>query len=912
MLRLRQFEGRRRQAQQATDSLPIDSVNAAKQLLASKDASKVPWDEQICDAVHLVFHYFIHSFKKSAAPNADGRPVEAASASSSTAAQHQLELEREAAQTPYYINKMYQTFIASDNKNLQIDTDDLARFPDGGMELTRWIQHKPTEVLAVLDLWLLSHIHSTASFQNALANTDVSNRLFRVVFCRWPYLSGIRSLRACDMNKFVKLKGIVTRRSGMIPKLKELFVACAMCGYRLSETPVAIVEGQKLQIPRRCPECQGNNFVADRVLTKYADMQRLTVQETPGSVPAGRAPRSRQVIVMGELVDQVKPGEEVEVTGIYKTKFDEELNVRTSFPVFATEIIANNITRSEEDILTVLTAEDLNKIRALSRERNIRDRIIASIAPSLWGAKPVKRAIAYALFGGVPKGRPVGDQEAARASQAAGKNLGGGGHQIRGDINVLFLGDPGLGKSQALQYVHQTYPRTVLTTGKGASAVGLTAGVRRDPNSGEWTIEGGAMVLADTGICLIDEFDKMSDTDRVSIHEAMEQQSISISKAGIVATLRARCSMIAAANPRFGRYHPSLTFKENVNLSDPILSRFDLIAVLRDIPSLEEDHRLAEYVVSNHQLNHPIYSADLGDEAEERRKMLVEEMFGSLAHETIDQELLKKYIVYARKHVHPRLLDPSIVETTLSSFYARMRQTVSRAGGVPITLRHVESTIRLAEANAKMRLSSTVTALDVDYAIATMLDSFISSQRKAVAAELSSHFPRYRALARGSWDLLTETAKRLIAENVERKLTEIAAIEAKRLVVLEREQRTHSRARPTSATQEQELEVDHIKSVQASLAAVQLGTLATVSQVKFEQEAMRRHRFSRQSIEKWYQSSQFKAQWIIDMTPDGVASISSRSWRPGSRPRAVASSATEAVREARKAGRLNPPRVIAA
>merc|ERR1719362_1120282 len=215
------------------------------------------------------------------------------------------------------------------------------------------------------------------------------------------------------------------------------------------------------------------------------------------------------------------------------------------------------------------------------------ERVIASIAPSIYGHHYIKRAIAFSLFGGHTK---------------QGKN---NKHRIRGDINVLIMGDPGVGKSQFLKYTEKIAFRSVYSTGKGASAVGLTASVRRDTMSGEWTLQGGALVLADRGTCLIDEFDKMNEKDRVSIHEAMEQQTISVSKAGIIATLQARCAVIAAANPIRGRYDSSLTFIENVDLTDPILSRFDVLAVVRDKVDAINDEMLANFVVGSHMKYHP-------------------------------------------------------------------------------------------------------------------------------------------------------------------------------------------------------------------------------------------------------------------------------------------------------------------
>lgn len=228
-----------------------------------------------------------------------------------------------------------------------------------------------------------------------------------------------------------------------------------------------------------------------------------------------------------------------------------------------------------------------------------------------------------------------------------------GKHKVRGDINVLLLGDPGVAKSQFLKYVETTFHRCVYTTGKGASAVGLTAGVHKDPLTGEWILEGGALVLADKGICLIDEFDKMNDYDRTSIHEAMEQQSISISKAGIVTSLQARCSVIAAANPIYGRYDPTRNFKDNVELTDPILSRFDILSVIRDEVNETADKALACFVINNHIKAHP----DSKEEQEQIEHTLLDDItLKDQPKNLIPQDLLKKYIIYA-KNIHPRLND---------------------------------------------------------------------------------------------------------------------------------------------------------------------------------------------------------------------------------------------------------------
>merc|ERR1719369_1301657 len=289
---------------------------------------------------------------------------------------------------------------------------------------------------------------------------------------------------------------------------------------------------------------------------------------------------------MGDLCDVCKPGDEIELTGVYSNSYDSSLNTKNGFPIFATVIIANHIVRNDEKGETDrMIDDDIKAITQLSKDERIGERIIASIAPSVFGHDDIKRAIALSLFGGVTKN--PGDK-----------------HKLRGDINVLLCGDPGTAKSQFLKYIQNIAPRAVFSTGQGASAVGLTAYVNRSTN-GEWTLEAGALVLADKGVCLIDEFDKMNDKDRVSIHEAMEQQSISISKAGIVTTLQARCAVMAAANPIGGRYDTSYTFSENVDLTEPILSRFDILCVVRDTVDPIADEHLARFVVASHMVSHP-------------------------------------------------------------------------------------------------------------------------------------------------------------------------------------------------------------------------------------------------------------------------------------------------------------------
>ncbi|EMR11584.1 DNA replication licensing factor mcm2 [Pneumocystis murina B123] len=528
-----------------------------------------------------------------------------------------------------------------------------------------------------------------------------------------PKTFTLRELRQSHLNCLVKVSGIVTRRTGVFPQLKYVKFDCQKCGIVLG--PFSQDSNTEIKIGF-CHNCQSKGpFSLNSEKTIYRNYQKMMLQESPGTISPGRLPRHREVILLWDLIDSAKPGEEIEVTGIYKNNFEASLNVKNGFPVFATVIEANHISKTYDQFAAFrLTEEDEKAIRQLSKTENIDKKIIASIAPSIYGHYDIKQAIACSLFGGVPK-------------DINGK------HSIRGDINVLLLGDPGTAKSQFLKYVEKIAHRAVFATGQGASAVGLTASVRKDPVTGEWTLEGGALVLADKGVCLIDEFDKMNDRDRTSIHEAMEQQSISISKAGIVTTLQARCAVLAAANPIGGRYNTTIPFNQNVELTEPILSRFDILNIVKDTVDPEEDERLAKFVIGSHLRSHPYYSPNAENLIDHKQPM------GAI--EPIPQDLLRKYIMYAREYIHPKL--HQIDQDKISKLYSDMRRESLATGSYPITVRHLESIIRISEAFAKMHLSEYVKTQHIDSAIKVIVDSFISAQKLSVKKSLSRALAKY-------------------------------------------------------------------------------------------------------------------------------------------------------------------------
>ncbi|KAL8931881.1 MAG: hypothetical protein Q9211_006669 [Gyalolechia sp. 1 TL-2023] len=533
----------------------------------------------------------------------------------------------------------------------------------------------------------------------------------------------LRQLRQTHLNCLVRVSGVVTRRTGVFPQLKYVKFDCTKCGVTLG--PFQQESNVEVKISY-CQNCQSRGpFSLNSEKTVYRNYQKLTLQESPGAVPAGRLPRHREVILLWDLIDSAKPGEEIEVTGIYRNSYDAQLNNRNGFPVFATILEANHVVKSHDQLAGFrLTEEDEREIRALSRDPRIVDKIIASMAPSIYGHTDIKTAVALSLFGGVSK-------------EAQGKL------NIRGDINILLLGDPGTAKSQVLKYVEKTAHRAVFATGQGASAVGLTASVRRDPITAEWTLEGGALVLADRGTCLIDEFDKMNDQDRTSIHEAMEQQTISISKAGIVTTLHARCAIIAAANPIGGRYNSTIPFSQNVELTEPILSRFDILCVVRDTVDPAEDERLAQFVVASHGRAHPSATATDGNQERMQMDQPRSANDGEPRQEgEIPQELLRKYIMYARERCRPKLYQ--IDQDKVARLFSDMRRESLATGAFPITIRHLEAIMRISEAFCKMRLSDYCTSQDVDRAIAVTVDSFVGAQKVSCKKALSRAFAKYR------------------------------------------------------------------------------------------------------------------------------------------------------------------------
>jgi len=486
----------------------------------------------------------------------------------------------------------------------------------------------------------------------------------------------IRRVRSHLVGKLIQVEGIVTRMHPVKSRLVKIVYRHEKCGGEFEWPPGDEVFDETTEKPSICPICGegGGKFIQVKEKSKYVDWQKVVLQEKPEDVPGGQMPRSIEVYLTEDLVDTARPGDRVLVVGI--PKLERQGSMRSL--LYDIYLEANNIRVSDKSLEEItITREDEEAIKELARDPWVRERIIASIAPSIFGLWDLKEAIALLLFGGVPKTMPDGTR-------------------IRGDIHVLFVGDPGVAKSQLLQSAARIAPRAVYTSGKGSTAAGLTAAVIRDPKTGEYYLEAGALVLADGGVAIIDEIDKMRPEDRTAIHEAMEQQVISISKAGIVARLNARASILAAGNPKMGIYLEKKPFIENVNLPPTIISRFDLIFVVKDKIGKARDRRLARYILEAHS-NESKFKPE------------------------VDPKLLKKYIIYARRYVRPRLTDGA--KKLIEDFFVEMRSLALRKATddnpppIPITARQLEAIVRIAEAHAKMALKDSVTGEDASEAI---------------------------------------------------------------------------------------------------------------------------------------------------------------------------------------------------
>ncbi|NXV15198.1 MCM8 helicase, partial [Cepphus grylle] len=547
-------------------------------------------------------------------------------------------------------------------------------------------------------------------------------------------LTQLKNVRANCYGKYIALRGTVVRVSNIKPLCTKLAFVCGTCGDVQS---VPLPDG-KYTLPTKClvPECRGRSFTADRSspLTTTVDWQSVKVQElmSDDQREAGRIPRTIECELVQDLVDSCVPGDMVTITGIVKVSSTEEgaSKNKNDKCMFLLYIEANSVSNSKGQKLKNFDDEtfqrsfmefslkDLYAVQEIQAEENLFRLIVNSLCPAIYGHEIVKAGLALALFGGCQKF--VDDKNRI---------------PVRGDPHVLVVGDPGLGKSQMLQAVCNVAPRGVYVCGNTSTSSGLTVTLSRDGASGDFALEAGALVLGDQGICGIDEFDKMGNQHQALL-EAMEQQSISLAKAGIVCSLPARTSIVAAANPVGGHYNKAKTVSENLKMGSALLSRFDLVFILLDTPNEDHDHLLSEHVMAIRAGKQAACSSAVVTRTNtqdrsvlevvsdrpllERLKILPGENFDAIPH-----QLLRKYVGYARQYVHPNL-SPEAAQV-LQEFYLELRKQNQGVDSTPITTRQLESLIRLTEARSRLELREKSTKEDAEDVIEIMKYSMLGT-----------------------------------------------------------------------------------------------------------------------------------------------------------------------------------------
>lgn len=525
----------------------------------------------------------------------------------------------------------------------------------------------------------------------------------RIIHLPSDQIRTVSQLRADDIGQMLALDSVVTKISGVRPRIYSAVFQCMACEHTmvLNQT-----NEQELMEPVECEQITGGcgrpknktRFVLNHNESILINSQFIELQELPEQMKGGIQPE--RIVCIGEhdLAGKLNPGDRVKANGVLFIRPQRKGGKDT--PVFEIFLRIQSLERQNIPLEEISITEDEElEIKELARRPDIYELFTNSIAPSIFGMDEIKKSLMLQLFGGV-----------ARLNEDGTRN--------RGDIHILLMGDPGVAKSQLLSYMSKLSPRGRFTSGQSASAAGLTAAAVQDPSAdGRWTLEAGALVLADLGLAAIDEFDKMNEGDRSSMHEAMEQQRISISKAGINASLRTRCAILAAANPKKGKFEPvsEIPFTSQINLSPPLVSRFDVIWLLTDDADENKDAKIANHIIKNRLRGVSELLVNEGS-ASDPSKSSAELKKSSNEADMLPRELIRKYIAHAKRTVHPNLTDEA--RDLIVKFYIETRKKGGDASdSVSITARSLEALARLAEASARIRLSQEATVVDAERAI---------------------------------------------------------------------------------------------------------------------------------------------------------------------------------------------------